>query len=137
MLRADVPTSNWPQTYGIPLHQISFTYSRMHKYQGPLLQLTIDLWNTTTLHNCNIEASGGQEEYYVRSSWHCHFQMRCTLRQAAPHLQLIIHLWNTTTPKKFWPPLLLLTRDLWNTTTLHQFHIRMYIYQGSPSSNWP
>ena len=30
--RADVPppSSNRPEIYGMPLHQISFTYSRMH-----------------------------------------------------------------------------------------------------------
>ena len=40
--------------YGILLHQISFTDSRMHIYQAPLLQLTIDLWNTTTTNMFNI-----------------------------------------------------------------------------------
>ena len=32
----------------------SFTDSRMYMYQGPLLQLTIDLWNTTTPNTFNI-----------------------------------------------------------------------------------
>ena len=52
----------------------------MHIYQClPLLQLTIDLWNTTTLHKFHIEASDSQEEYYVRSSWHSQiFKMTCT-----------------------------------------------------------
>ena len=35
LLRADVPPSNCPYIYGIPLHQISSTYSRMHIYQDP------------------------------------------------------------------------------------------------------
>ena len=34
--------------------KISFTYSRMHIYQGHHLQLTIDLWNATTLNKFNI-----------------------------------------------------------------------------------
>ena len=47
------PSSNWPQTYARPLHQLCFTYRCMYRYQcrpHPLLQSTIDLWKTTTLH---------------------------------------------------------------------------------------
>ena len=49
--------SNQPKINGTPLHQMSFAYSRMHIYLGqmyPLLQSTIDLWNTTTLNKFNI-----------------------------------------------------------------------------------
>ena len=50
------PSSNWAYISGKPLHQISFIYSRMHivlifARQTPLLQSSIDLWKTTSLHN--------------------------------------------------------------------------------------
>ena len=47
--------------------------------------VTIYLWNTTTLHEFNIEASGGQEEYYIRSCWHSYiFRWPVPIRWADP-----------------------------------------------------
>ena len=74
--------------YGIPLHHISFTHSTMHIYPGKMSpHLTIDFWNTTTLHEFNIEASGGQEVYDIRSSWHSDmFTWPVPIRWAAPSI---------------------------------------------------
>ena len=50
------PSSYWPENYGIPLHQISFTYSRKHIYLGQMypLQLTRDIWSTTIPNKCHM-----------------------------------------------------------------------------------
>ena len=47
------PYSNCPQIYGIPLHQISFTYSRMHIYQGPP-SIDHNIGNNTTPNKVHI-----------------------------------------------------------------------------------
>ena len=73
--------SNWHYIYGIPPHHISFTYSRMHIYPGspPLID-----------HTC-------MEYHYTKEFSHI---ADCTYTKA-PLLQLTKDLWNTTTPNKF------------------------------------
>ena len=50
-----------------------------------------------------VEASGGKEEYYIRSSWPCNI---CKWGVASDELPPPIHhrSVNTFTPHKFWPP---------------------------------
>ena len=54
----------------------------MHIYQGPLLQLTLDLWNTTTPNKFTYS------------------RMHIYLGQMYP-LQITIDVYNTTPPNKF------------------------------------
>ena len=92
----------------VSLHLISFTYSRMHIYQGPLLQLTIDLCNTTTPNKCKISQNAhicrayippcNQPYIYRIQLHHRSFTYKIMHIYQGPLLQLTIHLWNTTTP---------------------------------------
>ena len=106
----------WPvpsdEVYGIPLHHISFTYSRMHIYQGPptsnwhevylsdklspLLQLTIDLWNTTTAKEILISPSSNltKDVWNTTTLNKFHIEQNAhILRADVSPLQLTIDLW--------------------------------------------
>ena len=84
----------------------------MHIYQAPLLQLTIDLWNTTTLNTFNIK----QNAHPLRADGPPPIGHRCMEYHYTKNISQIAECTCTKAPCQS-------TIDLWNTTTSCKFHI--------------
>ena len=107
-----------------------FRWSGQLKFT-PLLQLTIDLWNTTTpisftYSRMQTESLGhGDIKFYPpptkhRSMDHHYTDNISHIEESTPNLW--VHIFRWSGQLKF-TPLLQLTIDLWNTTTPNKFHI--------------
>ena len=120
------PISIWPEIYGRPLHQLCFTYRRMHRYQcrqTPSLPPPID--------HRFLENHYTKEVSYIAECTHT--QDRWTSHQS------IIDACNTTTSDKFHieknahipkadgPPHQSII-DACNTTTLDRFHMEKNVH---------
>ena len=83
----------------------------MHIYQGPLLQLTIHLCNTTTPNKFNIQ----QNPHILRADVPPPIDYRPMEHQYTEYVSHIAECTYTKAP--------LLTINVWNTTTLNKINI--------------